>query len=178
MSLGPLWEATRDLHHACEQHAVGAAMASGTPPPQWYVHWLSAILQIHEKIDPTLPAIVQRCDRLRADILAMNLIIPTSTAAQTYCNTLTHEVAIAGASYVLTGAHLMGGEVMRRRLHNYPTLHLLWDDRKAALSELNILRSRTDIAQSARDCFGALLAIMDEIEKSSYDSKPNTPEVQ
>jgi hypothetical protein len=25
----PLWEITRDLHHACEEHPVGAAMIAG-----------------------------------------------------------------------------------------------------------------------------------------------------
>ena len=28
----PLWEYTRDLHHACEAHIVGGAMATGNPP--------------------------------------------------------------------------------------------------------------------------------------------------
>jgi hypothetical protein len=54
---------------------------------------------------------------------------------------------------------------MRRRLENYPTNHLLWDDRKAALVELNKFRERNDIAEEARECFYALLSIMDEIAK-------------
>jgi hypothetical protein len=75
------------------------------------------------------------------------------------------EKRIAGAAYVLTGAHLMGGEVMRRRLDGYPTSHLEWDDRKAALAVLQDFRKQEDIVQEARDCFAALLAVMDEITR-------------
>ncbi len=75
------------------------------------------------------------------------------------------EKDIAGAAYVLTGAHLMGGEIMRRRLVGYPTSHLEWPDRKAAISELMKFREREEIAQEARNCFQALLDIMDEIKR-------------
>jgi hypothetical protein len=74
------------------------------------------------------------------------------------------EKDIAGAAYVLTGAHLMGGEIMRRRLVGYPTTHLEWDDRKAAIVELNKFREREDIVEESRKCFQALLKIMDEIK--------------
>jgi hypothetical protein len=93
----------------------------------------------------------------------MNVEVPPSNAAVRYVQSLTTDVALAGAAYVLTGAHLMGGEIMRRRLSGYPTLHLEWDNRAIALMELKTLRNREDIAQSARDCFEALLAVMDEI---------------
>ena len=84
--------------------------------------------------------------------------------AKEYSATLNDEKSIAGAAYVLTGAHLMGGEVMRKRLIGYPTKHLEWGDRKLALKELNILRSREDVVEQARSCFSALLRIMDEIK--------------
>ena len=69
------------------------------------------------------------------------------------------------SSDLLTGAHLMGGEIMRRRLEGYPTRHLEWDDRKEALAVLQGYRTRDDITEEARDCFKALLAIMDEIKQ-------------
>lgn len=72
-------------------------------------------------------------------------------------------VESAGAGYVLTGAHLMGGEIMRRRLDGFPTKRLEWDDRKAALAVLQSMRGRDDLADAARACFSALLASMDEI---------------
>jgi hypothetical protein len=53
---------------------------------------------------------------------------------------------------------------MRRRLVGYPTTHLEWDDRKAALVELNKFREREDIVEESKNCFHALLKIMDEIK--------------
>jgi hypothetical protein len=161
--MGPLWEATRDLHHACEAHGVGAAMASGAPPAEWYTQWLQALHTIHSVVDPTLHPVLHRVKRLEQDIEAMKIDVPQSNAAAQYAQSLTTDEALAGAAYVLTGAHLMGGEIMRRRLTGYPTTHLEWDDRNIALAELKTLRSRPDIAEPARACFAALLAVMDEI---------------
>lgn len=160
----PLWEATRDLHHACEAHPVGAAMASGKPPREWYAGWVRALLQIHERVDPFVSPVVRRCDNLRADLAALGGDqVPRNAAAQKYADSLDDESLRSGAAYVLTGAHLMGGEIMRRRLEGYPTRHLEWDDRKTALAELGLLRQRPDVVGPARLCFGALLAAMDEI---------------
>ncbi len=158
-----LWTETRDLHHACEAHAVGAAMASGGPPKQWYTSWLEMLHQYHCVIDQHLPESVHRAERVLEDIKAMDTVIIKSDVAQQYASTLVDEKSLAGASYVLTGAHLMGGELMRRRLAGYPVKHLEWDDRKSALAVLQTLRVRTDISQEARACFAALLAGMDEI---------------
>lgn len=158
-----LWQQTRDLHHACEAHPVGAAMASGTPPRHWYAAWLDVLHQIHAAIDAHLPEAAHRAERAQADMVAMGLEIPRTEAAARYVQTLTDEQAIAGAGYVLTGAHLMGGEIMRRRLDGFPTQHLEWDDRKAALAVLQGFRDRDDLVSAARACFGALLASMDEI---------------
>ncbi len=168
----PLWEETRELHHACEQHAVGGAMATGKPPHIWYTAWLVALLQIHAVIDPHMPDILKRTDRIIEDIEEMLPVyrIPVLDAAIVYTKSLTDEKRIAGAAYVLTGAHLMGGEIMRRRLEGFPTKHLEWDDRKGAIGILQTYRTRDDIGEEAKDCFKALLAIMDEIE-SLY---PNT----
>lgn len=160
---GPLWEATRSLHHACEEHAVGKAMASGNPPHLWYAEWLMALRAIHEVVDAGLPECLHRTSRLDQDISLMKVEGRTPSAAFSYAMSLTDEKKLAGAAYVLTGAHLMGGEIMRRRLESFPTNHLTWDDRKAALSELNKFREREDIAEEAKSCFHALLSIMDEI---------------
>lgn len=163
---GPLWEATRELHHACEAHTVGAAMASGKPPLQWYADWLSALYTIHWEIDKHIPAILHRTARVQADLTATNCTANIMRAANLYANSLITEKDITGAAYVLTGAHLMGGEIMRKRLIGYPTSHLEWDDRKSAIAELTKFREREDVAQEATNCFKALLRIMDEIEKN------------
>lgn len=164
---GPLWEATRSLHHSCEAHAVGKAMASGNPSPQWYIAWLKALRVIHNVTDESLPKCLHRVDRISQDIDAMDVNVPVPAAALEYTATLNTDKKLAGASYVLTGAHLMGGEIMRRRLEGYPTNHLTWDDRKEALVELNKFRERSDISEEAVACFKALLSIMDEIEVGS-----------
>lgn len=161
--MGPLWEATRDLHHACEAHGVGAAMAGGAPPVEWYTQWLQALSTIHSVVDPTLHPVLHRVERLQQDITAMRVEVSPSKAAAQYAQSLDSDKKLAGAAYVLTGAHLMGGEIMRRRLTGYSTTHLEWDNRALALMELKTLRSRTDITESARACFAALLAVMDEI---------------
>jgi len=162
---GLLWTATRDLHHACEAHPVGAAMASGKPPAVWYADWLQALHQLHVVVDSVLPLELGRIDRLDADLVASGAVATRSIAADKYTYTLNNELSLEGAAYVLTGAHLMGGELMRRRLEGYPTSHLEWDDRKVGLAWLKPVRERADLAQAARDCFAALLSIMDEIQE-------------
>lgn len=164
MQVKPLWEETRELHHACEQHRVGGAMATGKPPEIWYAAWLVALNQIHSVIDPHMPDLLNRTTRLVDDINSMKYELPQLEAATVYTRSLVDEKRIAGAAYVLTGAHLMGGEIMRRRLVGFPTKHLEWDDRKEAIAILQQYRTRDDIGEEAKDCFKALLAVMDEIE--------------
>jgi hypothetical protein len=165
MQVKPLWEETRELHHACERHRVGGAMATGKPPRIWYTAWLVALNQIHSIVDPHMPDVLSRTDRLVEDINNTYIDLPLIEAAKVYTLSLTDEKRIAGAAYVLTGAHLMGGEIMRRRLEGFPTKHLEWDDRKEAIAILQQYRTRDDIGEEAKDCFKALLTIMDEIER-------------
>lgn len=159
----PLWEITRDLHHACEEHPVGAAMSTGKPPMIWYAAWVKALLQIHSFIDPHAPESIRRTEMLLQDATDTGNVNEID-AANVYIRTLDNTNSITGALYVLTGAHLMGGEIMRRRLEGYPTSHLEWDERKDALAELQILRARGDLGEEARACFTALLSVMDEIQ--------------
>jgi len=163
-----LWQATRDLHHACEQHPIGASMAAGSPPAVWYANWLQVLLQLHTVVDPHLDPIVHRTTRVLRDLNALGIPTKTIKAAEHYTNTLTNTINITGAGYVLTGAHLMGGEIMRRRLQGYPTEHLCWQDRKQALKCLDVLRASEGVAEPARLCFQALLDSMDEI----YENYP------
>jgi heme oxygenase len=158
-----LWNATRDLHHACEQHPVGGVMAVGKPPAIWYAAWLQVLLQLHEVVDKHLPSTVHRVERIKKDIATLGITVEPIKVAENYANTLTNSTAVVGAAYVLTGAHLMGGEIMRRRLEGFPTEHLSWDSRPEALKCLTQLRESPDVIQPARDCFKALLDSMDEI---------------
>lgn len=162
--MNTLWHSTRDLHHACEQNPVGAAMASGTPPQEWYAGWLQTLVQLHTAIDPQLPQTVHRASRVAHDLQQTGIKTSLNAATKKYTDSLTNSKRVLAAGYVLTGAHLMGGEIMRRRLQGYPTTHLEWDDRKKALVCMQELRDTPDIVQETRDCFSALLASMDEIQ--------------
>ena len=164
----PLWEYTRDLHHACEAHDVGGAMSTGKPPRIWYTAWLMALYQIHAAIDASCTdPVITRAKEVMQDFVSMNTEMYALQAAYDYVAQLDNQKKIDGAIYVLTGAHLMGGEIMRRRLEGFPTKHLEWTDRKKAIAILQNYRTRDDIGEEARDCFKALLNIMDEI-KNKY----------
>jgi hypothetical protein len=139
-------------------------MSSGTPPIQWYADWVYSLKVIHEFIDQQFPESTHRTLKLHEDLTHLpepNYI----NQAHEYVEILKNqdESFIIGAGYVLLGAHLMGGEIMRRRLVNYPTNHLTWDDRKEALEVLTQLRNREDAVEGAKSCFQALLSCMDEI---------------
>jgi hypothetical protein len=160
-----LWEKTRELHHACEQHEVGAAMSLGNPPTQWYSDWVYSLRVIHDFIDTKMPDCTKRADKLNLDLAQLpqyNVI----QAAHDYVESLQSKDSdyITGVGYVLLGAHLMGGEIMRRRLETYPTNHLTWDDRKEALEVLSSLRNLENSVEGAKSCFYALLSCMDEIK--------------
>lgn len=163
--MSALWDATRDLHHACEFHPVGESMAAGNPPQQWYADWLKNLYLIHLVLDKELPNVVHRSERLSNDVAAMLVVGKEHPSILEYVEKLKDDsVMREGASYVLTGAHLMGGEVMRRKLVGYPTTHLEWDDRQEALKVLKVMREKGNLEFAAKDCFSALLTLMDEIK--------------
>lgn len=161
----PLWESTRDLHHACEAHPVGNAMSKGNPPRQWYSDWLGCLSMMHRIIDKDVEQIIVRADLVDKDIDEMDVKPRFNSACKLYCDQLEKdEMLRQGAIYVLTGAHLMGGEIMRRRLVGFPVNHVQWDDRQLAINELRKFRERPELVDQARACFQALLDIMDEIQ--------------
>lgn len=162
-SLGKLHSATKELHHACEAHPVGAAMATGTPPIQWYGSWLSALLVIHSYLDFTMPIAARRAPQLASDLQKIKCPIYTPPAAYKYIQSLNNLNDEKGGSYVLTGAGLMGGAIMKKRLIDYPTLHLDFADKPTALDFLRRLRNDEELIDAAKHCFSALLEVMDEI---------------
>jgi len=165
-SIGKLHSATKDLHHACENHAVGAAMASGSPRDDWYASWLSSLLVIHSYLDNSMPIYCQRTYQLSIDLQKIKCDVYTPYAAYKYIQSLSGVEDRLGGCYVLTGAGLMGGAIMKKRLVNYPTYHLEFSDRPLALEFLKSLRNKEELAESAKKCFYALLQIMDEIENN------------
>jgi heme oxygenase len=165
-----LYAATRDLHHACEAHPVGQRMAAGTITGQEWGDWLMAFRAVHRAIDPALPAHLARVPLLDADlaVLAENGIVAREPrAARDFAATLTTEPAIAGAGYVLHGAHRRGGAVLARTMAGVglPTAHIAYPLPRAVEAFVVALRDRADLAEPARATFGALLAVMDDIAR-------------
>lgn len=158
-----LREATRELHHAAERHAVGAAMSEGAISPQRWSDWLGALLVVHSVLDPNLSPALQRTQLLVRDLNALSGHPPRWCASAARYAAGLHPEA---AAYVFTGAHLMGGAVMARKLGDrLPCGHLAWHDRGSAIKAWEPLRERADLTIPAREAFAAILSIMDEIER-------------
>jgi heme oxygenase len=157
-----LASATKELHHAAERHSVGGSMADGTISEQYWADWLGALWVIHKELDPHLPVVLHRVERLETDLNEMELTPRFIEAAVSYTDILDP----AGAAYVFTGAHLMGGAVMERKLRDrLPCAHLRWDDRQEALRAWRPMRENGDAADAAKAAFAAVISIMDEIVK-------------
>ena len=159
-----LAQSTKELHHAAEQHVIGGAMGEGTiSGPDW-LNWLGALLTVHGALDPHMPEALWRVVQIEQDIQAMGDQPLHNQAAEDFAATLTNETAIVGASYVFTGAHLMGGAVIERRINGrLPCAHLRWADRQEALRAWRPLRERGDAADAARAAFAAVISIMNEM---------------
>jgi heme oxygenase len=162
--MGPLYAATKDLHHACEQHAVGQRMSSGEVRAHEWADWLWAFRCLHSVIDNSLPSHMAREAALSADLAVLPRANP-SPAALVFAASLVG-ADTSGAAYVLHGAHRSGGRVMAPKMakRGLPTLHTTYRDPEAVKAWIDGARGRSDMAQQARDTFGCLLAVMDEIE--------------
>ena len=163
-----LYEATKDKHHACEQHAVGQRMAAGAITPQEWADWLAAFRAVHVIIDPIHPAHLARVALLDADLA---LLPPprSGKATQALADSLTGADAINAAAYVLHGAHRRGGRVLASTMGRagLPTAHVIYPLPADTEAFVVALRTRSDIADAARAVFAGLLAVMDEIEANA-----------
>jgi len=176
---GPLWQATRDLHHQAEEHPLAYAMIAGTITPQAWADWLQAHLTIQLALDPHLPLAVRRADALALDLLALLPIkAHPSPAAAEFAALLTDTVAIFGAAYLTIGAHRRGGRVIEKALRaagrDLPSRHTAFDDGPAAEAFVKQLREIPDLAPGARRAFAALTAVMDEIVARGDFEAPRT----
>lgn len=163
-----LHAATRDLHHAVEQTAHGRAMADGTVTAQAWADWLEAMFVLHQAVDEWLPRPLRRAEALLEDMMEMPVARPTPEAIPAFAAACWNEQTATGAGYVLTGAHLMGGALIAKRIGNrLPTRHLRWDDRPAAVAAFRPLRERGDCVSGAKECFKALLLAAKEIEANA-----------
>lgn len=164
--MGPVHAATLTLHHHIEHMPVGQAMKSGHPPMQWFAGWLSMKAALHRVLDDGyLPRCCRKSDAYEADLADLSVSVPVPMPMVEFCETLKTEVRRAGASYVLIGGNLMGGEVIRRALGpEYPQRSFLWDDRETAMHFLRQLRNRADAIEPAIECFQALIDSCEEIK--------------
>lgn len=159
-----LYEATRHLHHACEQHPVGQRMADGSCTPQEWADWLCAFRELHRAVDPTLPAHMSREQVLTADLSVLPEANPSLAARRFALSLLGLEVT--GVAYVLHGAHRSGGRVMAPKMakRGFPTLHTCYREPDAVRVWLDSVRGEVSAAEQASATFRCLLAVMDEIE--------------
>jgi hypothetical protein len=165
---GPLWQATRDLHHQAEAHPLARAMITGTITPQAWTDWLQAHLSIQLALDPYLPPAVRRADALAMDLLALLPVeARPSPAAAAFATTLTDTVSIFGAAYLTIGAHRRGGRVIEKALRaagrDLPSQHTSFEDGAAAEAFVKQLREIPALVPGARRAFTALTSVMDEI---------------
>jgi threonine dehydrogenase-like Zn-dependent dehydrogenase len=160
-----LYEATRDLHHACEAHAVGQRMTAGTVTRQEWADWLAAFRAVHVVIDPHHPAHMARVALLDAD-MALLPAPRVGNAADILAATLTTPTSIAAAAYVLHRAHRRGGRVLASKMGKagLPTAHVVYPMPAEVEALVKSLRDRADLADGARAVFAGLLVVMDEIE--------------
>ena len=160
-----LYDATRDLHHACEAHPLGQAMVNGSITREQWASWLWAMRVLHGVIDADLPGHMSR-DALFAADLSVLPKPSRSMAALDFAAHLGRAQATTGAAYVLHGAHHSGGRVLapkmaKRGLPSAHTAYLMPDLAKAWLAEA---RGKMQHTEQARQTFACLLNVMKEIE--------------
>jgi hypothetical protein len=163
-----LFDATRHLHHACEEHPLGQAMINATITAQEWCDWLGALRLLHEKIDPHLPPYAQVSGELTLDMIDMLPMLPRHVAAaRTFAETLTTPERIGGAAYVLVGAHRRGGRVTEKKFkeagRNLPMRHVHFFAPAEAEALVKWLRDKDELADAATATFQCLLDVMEEI---------------
>jgi heme oxygenase len=167
-----LYESTRELHHACEQHAIGQAMVNGTVTSQQWADWLSAFRTLHAVIDATLPDAMNR-DKLLKDDLSKLPEARKLNAPYRLIGELDTEAKLAGAAYVLHGAHRRGGQYLLKKMSEtgLPASHVIYEDPSSVEHWIRSIRGREDLTEGATLAFQCMLDTMDEIY--AYDHLNN-----
>jgi hypothetical protein len=167
--MGPLWEATRDLHHRAEEHPVAKRMVDGSITAQEWADWLHAMWRIHVVLDPHLPLCARRGDAFAADLMELLPVLPhSSRTVGHYISTLDNIPDIFGAAYITIGAHRRGGRVVQRAMEEHglhlPHNHITFAEPKAVEQLIGQWRATPGLEQGARRAFTALYDVMEEIE--------------
>lgn len=165
-----LYHATTNLHHDAEKHPFGQRMAEGTLTRQEWVDWLGAMEQIHVALDPYLHPSLKRAHDIHMDQLMMLPLTPRhSEVADSIVKSLDNARLIGGLCYILSGANLKGGQVIRKKIEplGFPCNHLTFapEDASPADKWLKRLRDATELAEGAKAAFIGVLKVMDEIDQ-------------
>jgi len=162
------YEATKETHHDAEQTPFGQEYSKGTLSRQSYTDWIFLQLTIHSLLDPLVPYYVQRAPYLMQDLAellpcqgrslkaAEELVKPFFTDVPAWA---------LSAAYILNGAHLRGGQVVRKTLEpaGFPTHHLDFEDEAKAREWLRQQREHTHLAETDVLFFKGMIKAMDEI---------------
>jgi heme oxygenase len=165
-----LYDATTDVHHDAQETIFGKKMAEGVLTRQEWGDWLNAMAAIHRELDPFLPAACRRLPELTRDLIELADVQPAQLPATRAVLTplFTEGPAyIGGLSYVMCGANLRGGAVVRKALAKtgLPCHHLYFsrEDAFAADQWLKRIREYPQLEAASRQAFGNILLIMKEI---------------
>ena len=162
-----LYEATKDMHHACEAHSVGGRMSKGNVTTQEWADWLWAFRCLHNVIDHDLPFHMSRDLLLAADLSVLPPANPSKAATEFLYELMTQDTT--GAAYVLHGAHRSGGRVLAPILvkRGLPCGHIAYLHPDKVQEWVKETRDKSEAIGLARKTFECLLAVMDEIEARS-----------
>ena len=178
-----LFKETLQLHHEAEAHSFGAAMSKGELSEQQWADWMGALTQLYVVIDPYLPDALKRTRDLFNDLLALSSkeIYPrysyhADDVAGMIADGATNVGYVAGMCYILAGANLRGGQIVRKAVEkrDFPCSHLMFNEedvasKEAAMKWLDNLRASTGTAviKGAQDAFADMIDIMEEIWDNS-----------
>ena len=165
-----LYNATTAAHHDAENHPFGQRMAAGRRSRQEWADWLQAMLDIHTVLDPYLPTSLQRGGDLALDLYQMLPVRGERTeSAQRIVEAIRSGdlSVIGGVSYILCGANLRGGQVIKEKLIpvGFPCNHLTFESFVEPNKWLGKLRECGVLADSANTAFKLVLDVMSEIDE-------------
>jgi len=163
-----LYTATREYHHACEEHPIGQKMAIGAITRVEWAYWLHALQVLHWGADGLLPDHMRRDLMFRADLSVLPRV-PKSPAAQALLDDLGTVNSRMGLAYVLHGAHVSGGRVLAPKMakRGLPTGHVCYRHPDQVRGWVSEMRGRGELAPAAKAAFCCLLGVMDEISRGN-----------
>jgi hypothetical protein len=163
-----LHDLTPESHHDAQETDFGKRYAKGDISRREYASWIHMqFVAHHEVLDRILPWHCQRGATLALDLAALLPDQPYVLSSVDGLREVLLEspyTGLAGA-YVLMGAHLRGGAMIRPNLERagLPVHHLYFDAPASAREYLRKLREFPALADEVDRVFRAVTTVMDEI---------------